>query len=126
MGVLRKTKSVKTLLAVFEHAENAFSVVDLVERFSSEMNKTTVYRILERLVEDGVLHSFQDQKGLKWYARCQGCSSGHHEDLHPHFQCKDCGKVECLNEAVAIPRIPKYKVESAEFLLVGQCEDCIS
>lgn len=124
MGVIRKTKSVKTILEVFSREEDAHSGVDLVERFKEQMNKTTVYRILERLEDEGVIHSFQDQKGLRWYAKCHGCSSNHHADLHPHFQCRDCGKVECVSVEMSIPLLPNRKVETAELLLVGTCQDC--
>jgi Fur family ferric uptake transcriptional regulator len=126
MAIIRKTKAVKTLLEVFEKEVDAQSGVDLVERFESQMNKTTVYRILERLEKEGILHSFQDYKGLTWYAKCEDCSSGHHKDFHPHFQCKNCGKIECLSQDLLIPSIPKYNVEKAELLLIGQCEKCSS
>ena len=124
MGIIRKTKSVKTLLHAFEQTNDAISVVELVKRLHQEMNKTTVYRILDRLEEDGVLHSFMDKDGLKWYAKCSDCSVGHHTDTHPHFQCSECGKVECLTFDVKIPSLPNHKVDSAVFLLVGLCGEC--
>jgi len=126
MGVIRRTKSVDALLQIFKHSKEAFSSVDLVERFNQEMNKTTVYRILERLEDDGILHSFKGKDGLQWYARCQGCSTEQHKDLHPHFQCYDCGKTECLSLGLSIPIVPKHKVDRAELLLIGLCEDCLS
>ena len=55
MGIIRKTQSVKTLLNVFEQSDEAISVVGLVKQLNEKMNKTTVYRILERLEEDGIL-----------------------------------------------------------------------
>ena len=73
MAIVRKTKSVHTLLEVMKQAGEALSVVDLVNRLDQEMNKTTVYRILDRLEDEGLLHSFQGKDGLKWYAQCQGC-----------------------------------------------------
>ena len=124
MGVIRKTKSVKTLLSVFEQTDGAISVVDLVKRLDKQMNKTTVYRVLERLKEDGQLHSFIGKDGVRWYAKCHQCSSEYHQDLHPHFQCKDCGKTACLSFEITIPNIPNYKIDSADILLVGQCEHC--
>ncbi len=126
MGVIRKTKSVKTLLNEFEQTSDAISVVELVERFQEEMNKTTVYRILERLEDEGMVHSFTGQNGLKWYARCKGCSATHHHDIHPHFQCRNCGKTECISIEVSIPQVPNHKIDSAELILIGQCEDCLS
>lgn len=126
MGIIRKTKSVKTLLDIFEQSEYAQSVVDLVERLNQEMNKSTVYRILDRLEDNGTLHSFVDNDGLTWYAKCKDCSSKKHRDTHPHFQCMDCGKVECLPYDISIPPVQKHNINSAELLLVGQCEDCLS
>ena len=126
MGIVRRTKSVDALLHIFEQSTEAFSSTYLVERLNREMNKTTVYRILERLQDDGILHSFKGKDGLQWYARCQGCSKEQHKDLHPHFQCQDCGKTECLNLDFTIPNVPKHKVDRAELLLIGLCEDCIS
>ncbi len=126
MGIIRKTKSVESLLHIFEQSNDAVSVKELVERLRNEMNKTTVYRILERLVDEGTLHPFIGKDGLKWYAMCKGCSSYHHLDSHPHFQCRVCGKTECLNMDVSIPSVPNHKVDSAELLITGQCEDCLS
>lgn len=125
MPIIRKTKSVKALVKVFDQSDSAISVKELVKLLHQKMNKTTVYRILERLEEDGILHSFMDKDGLKWYAKCNGCSVGHHSDSHPHFQCNDCGKIECLTFEVKIPKLSNHKINSADLLLVGQCENCI-
>ena len=124
MGVLRKTKSVKLLLNEFEKNSSAISVITLIERLGSEMNKTTIYRVLDKLEDDGILHSFLGKNGLKWYAKCNDCSSKIHNDIHPHFQCISCGKVDCLTINITIPEIPKYKVEVSQVLLQGKCEAC--
>ena len=124
MGVLRKTKSVKLLLAEFEKNSSAISVITLIERLGSEMNKTTIYRVLDKLEDDGFLHSFLGKNGHKWYAKCNGCSSSIHRDIHPHFQCLVCGKVDCLPVEISIPNIPNYKVDVSQVLLQGTCESC--
>jgi len=126
MAILRKTKSLKKLLHQFEADVNAHSVVDLVDLLNDDMNKTTVYRILDRLENEGELHSFTGKDGLKWYAKCWNCTSGRHQDLHPHFQCKICGKSECLDTQLQLPDIKKHHIDRAELLLVGECEDCLS
>ena len=126
MGIVRKTKSVEALLEVFKQSEHAISVVDLVRQVKQDMNKTTVYRILDRFEQDGIVHSFLGKNGLRWYAKCQSCSSDHHIDLHPHFQCENCGKIECLDTNFSIPSISNHTVESAQLLLIGRCEECCS
>ena len=124
MSIVRKTKSVEIIKGIFTKTENALSAVELVEQLKTQMNKTTVYRILERLENEGFVHSFTDGKGLTWYAKCQDCSKHQHKDTHPHFQCKKCGKVECLNEEIPLPSFPNHQVDNAEILLFGQCEEC--
>ncbi|MDO6759510.1 transcriptional repressor [Tamlana sp. 2_MG-2023] len=124
MGVLRKTKSVEVVLHEFSKDSSAISVITLVERLQLDMNKTTVYRILNKLEDDGIVHSFLGKNGHKWYAKCHNCSSAVHKDVHPHFQCISCGKVECLEINVPIPDIPNRKVEVSQILLQGKCEAC--
>lgn len=126
MGIIRRTKSVKTLLNAFEQKGIAISSADLVERFYSIMNKTTVYRILQRLEDDGALHSFIGKDGLRWYALNNGNSYSHHLGTHPHFQCKYCGKTECLNINTPIPELTNYNIESVSLLMVGKCSECLA
>ena len=125
MGISRKTKSVKIILDLFDNTKKALSVVDLVRRFKEDMNKTTVYRILERLEEDGILHSFIGKDGLKWVAKCKHEESHSHLVNHPHFQCNECGKSTCLEVDISIPTVPNHKIESTNVILIGQCEDCL-
>ena len=125
MSVKRKTKSVGIILSIFQNSHEALSVVDLVEQLKDDMNKTTVYRILERLENEGIIHSFSGTNGLKWYAKCHECSADHHNDIHPHFECEDCGKVECLEVNIFIPKIKDRNIQSVDVLLKGQCADCM-
>ena len=127
MTIIRKTKTVKLVLQEFDKINEAISVIDLVEKFSKKMDKTTVYRILDRLEESGELHSFVDQEGLKRYAK-GGLNSKIDNVLesHPHFLCEECGTSSCLPVSIQIPEIPNYSIKSAEHFLVGQCENCIS
>lgn len=124
MGFTRKTKAVSLVRGIFEEAKEANSVVYLIELLKDDMNKTTVYRILDRLEQEGVIHSFTGKDGLKWYAKCEGCSSHSHEDVHPHFQCTTCDKVECLPVYIEIPSFKNRRIDSADILLMGQCERC--
>ena len=125
MGIIRKTQSVDVLLAEFQNNTNAVSAIDLIKRLDSTLNKTTVYRVLEKLEDDGVLHSFLDKNGIRWYATCKNCTKSKHLDSHPHFQCLSCGKVECLSIDVQIPKIPNREIVVSQILIQGKCEECM-
>lgn len=124
MGVLRKTKTIDVILKEFNLGSTAISAKILIDRLDSKFNKTTIYRVLEKLEDDGVLHSFLDKNGLRWYAKCNGCSSNKHFDLHPHFQCLACGKVDCLDVQIKLPKIPNRKIEASHLLIQGKCDTC--
>jgi Fur family ferric uptake transcriptional regulator len=125
MGIKRKTKSVDFILNEFQKDREAISATDLVHRLSSNFNKTTVYRVLEKLEQDGILHSFNGKRGMKLYAKCYGCNEDDHIDVHPHFECSACAQIECLDVEISIPTVADKKISKAAVLLQGLCSNCI-
>ena len=126
MNSFNKTKSVKALLEVFYDSDEAISAINLVKLLKPIMNKTTVYRILDRLEKNKLLHKFIGKDGLSWYAKIDNDSISDNSKLHPHFQCSDCGITKCLDQELSVPLVPNYKIDTAELLLIGQCENCLS
>ena len=126
MGIVRKTKSIELLLHEFKTQTTAISTIELIKRLNSKINKTTIYRVLENLVDDGILHTFIGQDGIKRYAICKNCTKSKHEDFHPHFECVKCGEIDCLKTEVIIPEIQNRKILSSQILIQGKCEKCIN
>ena len=125
MSMSRKTKTVELVLELFAEKKYALPVVDIVSIFANKMNKTTVYRILQRLENSGILHSFVDKEGLKRYAKGdQRKSNSVDQIMHPHFLCDDCGISICLPLEISTPSIPNYTINSSDHLYSGQCQDC--
>ncbi len=124
MGKVSETKSLKAVLERFEETNEALSVVNLIEEFKDQMNRTTVYRILARLEENGYLQSFSGTGGLKWYAKTNESKAKDNNTVYPHFQCEDCGKTERLPIDVPVPEIAEHQVKTVSFLLVGSCGQC--
>ena len=126
MGIVRKTKTVSLLQNVFESSEKALSVVQLVDQMIYAMNKTTVYRILDRLEKEGLVHSFFGKDGLKWYAKKATCCSTKSTGTHQHFQCNHCGTIECLDVNISIPQLDNRYISSTKILIQGTCPSCLS
>ena len=126
MGVLRKTKHLEHVLQAFRQSSDALSASMLLDALANEINKSTVYRMLQKLEDDGVIHSFLTMDQIRFYALCKGCSSGRHVDTHAHFQCTSCKRVSCVSEEIVLPTPGRSRITSAQVLLTGQCESCLS
>jgi Fur family ferric uptake transcriptional regulator len=126
MGIIRRTPSIDAVMHEFQKDSEAIAATELIKRLDNQLNKTTIYRLLEKLEDDGVLHSFLDKSGIKWYAQCNDCSKTKHVHNHPHFQCLDCGKLDCVSIKVEIPKITNRKIETSQVLLLGKCESCLN
>ena len=125
MGVVRKTKHLEQVLHVFRQSSDALSASMLLDALANEINKSTVYRMLDKLEDDDVIHSFLSMDQIRFYALCKGCSSGRHVDGHAHFQCTLCKRVSCFSEEVVLPTPERARITSAQVLLTGQCESCM-
>ena len=123
MGIIRKTKHFQKVLAEFSKSPRAISANSLVSRFESEMNKSTIYRILYKLEDDKIIHSFVGLNGLKWYAKCSNCSFNDH---HPHFQCEECNEVRCITDVTNKPKLIGSQFHVKNILLSGLCNRCFS
>ena len=127
MSIIRKTKSVRLILSAFNDNKDAISIVELINKFNKKMNKTTVYRVLERLEKSNILHSFVGKDGFKRYAKGKKNSNSKKiSNTHPHFLCEDCGTSTCIPIDIIIPSIPNYTIKTSEHLLIGQCKNCLS
>ena len=126
MGVLRQTKHLEHVLQAFRQSSDALSAGMLLDALANEINKSTVYRMLQKLEDDGVIHSFLTMDQIRFYALCKGCSSGRHVDTHAHFQCTSCKRVSCVSEEIVLPTPGRARITSAQVLLTGQCESCLT
>ena len=75
------------------------------------LNRVTVYRALDAFFEAGIIHRVEMGDRVWRFALCL------HEDAsfcHPHFACRACGRVECL-DSIRLPRVREnqngYRIE---------------
>lgn len=61
MGIIRKTQAADVLLDEFKKDSNAISAIELIKRLANKINKTTVYRLLDKLEDDGVLTAWRSK-----------------------------------------------------------------
>ncbi len=93
------------------------------------VNRTTVYRNLDRMCENGELLRFKEPNQESWYYQY---SEGHnHCDEHMHAQCSECGRIFHLEESFVKEFEDKLyatyglDLDVAGTVVIGRCTDCI-
>lgn len=116
---------VEVLMAVGNTAHPS-SAQDVLEKISAkkDINRVTVYRILDLLVDHEVLNRLGlGEKSQRF------CLRGAHEDEHPHFHCTRCDCYLCLN----VPHLPldrealdglSLDIRHVDIRLEGICPAC--
>ena len=125
MAVVRKTKNLQLVLDAFSKSNRALTAKAVMTMLPLTVNKTTVYRLLDRLQDGGELHSFVGEQGVMHYAKCHACTTEAHTHSHPHFQCLSCREVSCLGEEFPFPELAGVQISEAQIFLKGHCQGCL-
>jgi Fur family ferric uptake transcriptional regulator len=125
---LEATQNRVRVLEVVGNNRFPLSVSDIykiLER-SSTINRVTVYRILDLLVEHGVVDRISTGGRAFYY----GLAPNDHHQPHPHFYCKKCGQMDCLSpESIVIDTgelLKTYpgRIDKVEVRIDGICKNC--
>lgn len=123
---LRVTDTRLQILDIFQTKTFALSQPDLMELLPETTDRVTVYRILERFVQHGLLHEVADFSGAIHYALCQDqCDEAIHRHDHLHFHCRICKTTRCTNVQFAQFTLPEgFSIEKTSLLIEGVCNTC--
>jgi Fur family ferric uptake transcriptional regulator len=123
---LRITSSRKKIIEILMNSQSALSEIDLEKQLSADCDRTTIYRTLNTLLENHLVHRLVDLDGVNKYVLNTRQEEESHE--HAHFKCNHCGTIHCLPEAptqqISLPE--GYSKLDTNFLVIGVCQDCNS
>lgn len=122
--IRRSTPTKDAVLNVLTDSKKAMSQEAVMKKVSVNMDRATVYRVLNRFCEDGILHRIVAEDGKQYFAVCIKCEEKKLADHHFHFRCTKCETIECLPVAVQFSLENGYSVESVNCILTGVCKDC--
>lgn len=114
---------VKELLA----ASSPLSLSELESRLDT-LEKSSIFRVLNRLSEIGSVHAIEDGRGIAKFELCHCTDHLEDDDRHCHFYCSECRRTFCFSD-VKVPEvdIPEgFDVKGVNFMLKGICPDCAS
>jgi Fur family ferric uptake transcriptional regulator len=120
----RNTPSKDAVLDLLISSGKAMSRDAIEQKIGIEIDRATIYRVLNRFCEDGLVHKIVADDGKQYFAVCMKCDEKKLADNHFHFRCTSCQTIECLPEAVHFSVPNGYNVESINCVLTGICKDC--
>lgn len=120
----RNTEAKLQIQHILEEATEALSHSDIQDKLDGMCNRVTTYRVLDRLVDEGLVHKIVNMNGVIMYAKCQECETVHVHN-HIHFSCESCKTVSCLEGVEPQFKLPKgYKAHEINFTVSGICPKC--
>ena len=122
----RNTNAKSTILELIKNSEIALSHSEIQKMTAGLCDRVTIYRILDRLVSEDVIHKIATPEGILKYASCNHSHTNHKElHNHVHFSCEKCHSVICLDSIQPVFESPKqYLVKEINFTLSGLCPKC--
>lgn len=126
MKSTRNTVAKSAILELIKNSEVALSHTEIQKLTGDLCDRVTIYRVLDRLVAEDVIHKIATHDGTIKYAACHHHDNHHHTHNHVHFSCEKCHSVTCLDSVEPSFSVPKnYLVKQVNFTLSGLCPDCI-
>ncbi len=131
-----KTKQKELLLDYFEKVPHvhvtAADVCDYFRGQGASIGQSTIYRRLERLVDEGVLKKYTIDAGTPACFEYVG-ESGEEttEQMHIHCKCEKCGDLihlhcdEMTHIQQHLLQEHQFKVNPVRTVIYGLCENCI-
>lgn len=122
---LRVTPSRVTVIELIIEKKSAITQKELNNHPEFKGHRVTLYRTLKQLEEANVLEKIANHEGEIFYALKH---EEKHEEahLHPHFNCKKCSRVICLNKVdLPVISLPNgFEKEHTSLLIYGVCDEC--
>lgn len=126
MKATRKTTAKVEILELLGNAATALSHKEIQAELGALCNRVTIYRVLERLLEEGFIHRIINTDGVVKYARCQQCKEHNHQHNHVHFSCTQCQELTCLQQVQPSYQLPpNYLAQEVHFTISGICPNCL-
>ncbi len=127
------TEQKRVLLEFLErHSENSYAIDEIVEGVKgyageSALGRSTVYRLMTRLVEEKRVQRFANEGSRRFLYRI---IADDHCRNHLHLKCLKCGKILHLDRETSdallerVREVKDFSVSEEDTLLFGNCAAC--
>lgn len=120
------TKQKELILKIIKKQKKEFTVKDIYEEVKDKTGLTTVYRLIDRLVEEGVIAKTIEKDNKHKYQYLEKCE----ENNHFYLKCKNCKTMkhvdcDCIKDLSNHILINHEFITSKENIIInGICKNC--
>lgn len=127
---LEATDNRLRVLEVIGNNSCPLSAADIFQTLGStgNINRVTVYRILDLLVDKGLVDRISTGGRAFYY----GMAPNENHRPHPHFYCKRCGRMDCLTpdslnvDSQGLWKTFPGRIDKVEVRVDGICINCLN
>lgn len=122
----RNTPTKRRILDLFRNTNSALSISKLENYLQDEMDRNTIYRILNGFCEDQILHKAIAEDGKFHYILNEEPDGEmlNFKYPHLHFKCNQCERVECIDKKIDFELPAGYKFLQMNCWVTGICSRC--
>ena len=116
-----KTKQKEQILNLIKSKNKEFTIKDIYQELNKEIGMTTIYRLVDNLVNEGIIN-----KNENYYQYLEHCNC----DNHFYLKCSNCGVLihvdcDCINELFShIDNEHKFVPNREHIIIGGICDKC--
>ena len=121
------TKQKDIIMDVIKKHDHEFTIKDIYNELNGEVGLTTIYRLVDKLVDDNILNKTISKENITYYQYLKECD----EENHFFLKCDKCGELEhvdcdCIETLSShIFKHHKFKPAKEHIIINGLCEKCI-
>lgn len=109
------TKSRETVVSFLTKQKRPVSTQYIYEKIKKDLDKVTIYRILEVFESLGIVYKEQAEHEALYYIA---------EKEHHHIICEKCGHIECIPCEHDFPKVKNFNNIKHHLTLSGLCNKC--
>ncbi len=120
------TKQKDKILNIIKIKRNEFTIKEIYQELNKEVGLTTIYRYIEKLVNDGIVNKSIGKDNITYYQYLGYCD----KENHFYLKCEVCGNLihvdcDCIKDlSNHILNEHKFKPSQVHFIINGICNKC--